>query len=123
MRSVRQSLSANNDEAHPECHDCGFVPSSVRFISWLAVPMRLMMSMMFCMQEELVTGKYMRSPADAGLADKGRAKGRKANKRAAGGAASLQGFRKYSSPSGIQVNPHLHDLLIHCTGPWASNSC
>lgn len=56
------------------------------------------------MQEELVAGKYMRAPADASLADKGRAKGRKANKKAAAGAASLQGFRKYSSPSGIQVD-------------------
>ncbi|KAL3139493.1 hypothetical protein ABBQ38_003817 [Trebouxia sp. C0009 RCD-2024] len=52
-------------------------------------------------QEELVGGKYMRAPADASLADKGRAKGKKAIKRA--GATALQGFRKYSSPSDIQV--------------------
>lgn len=54
------------------------------------------------MQEELVGGKYMRAPADASLADKGRAKGKKAIKRA--GATALQGFRKYSSPSDIQVS-------------------
>ena len=52
-------------------------------------------------QEELVAEKYMRAPADASLADKGRAKGKRAAKRA--GATALQGFRKYSSPSNIQV--------------------
>ena len=55
-----------------------------------------------CIQEELVAEKYMRAPADASLADKGRAKGKKAAKKA--GAAALQGFRKYSSPSDIQVS-------------------
>ena len=54
------------------------------------------------LQEELVAEKYMRAPADASLADKGRAKGKKAVKRA--GATALQGFRKYSSPSDIQVS-------------------
>lgn len=53
-------------------------------------------------QEELVAGRYMRAPADASLADKGRAKGKKATKRA--GATALQGFRKYFSPSNIQVS-------------------
>lgn len=68
-------------------------------------------------QEELVAEKYMRAPADASLADKGRAKGKKAIKRA--GATALQGFRKYSSPSGIPVStsltplPHHHVCLCH----------
>ena len=53
-------------------------------------------------QEELVAEKYMRAPADASLADKGRAKGKKATKRA--GATALQGFRKYWSPSDIPVS-------------------
>ena len=53
------------------------------------------------LQEELIAEKYMRAPADASLADKGRAKGKKATKRA--GATAVQGFRKYSSPSDIQV--------------------
>lgn len=44
----------------------------------------------------------MRAPTDASLADKGRAKGKKATKRA--GANALQGFRKYTSPSDIQVS-------------------
>ena len=64
-------------------------------------------------QEELVGGKYMRAPADASLADKGRAKGKKATKRA--GATALQGFRKYSSPSDIQVS-------TSCT-PLANAQC
>lgn len=54
-------------------------------------------------QEELVAGKYMRAPAEASLADRGRAKGRKAVKRAGSGSNSLQGFRKYTTPAGMQV--------------------
>ena len=46
----------------------------------------------------------MRAPPDAALADKGTAKGRKANKRSGSGAAALQGFRKYTSPLGVQVS-------------------
>ena len=52
----------------------------------------------------LVAGKYMRAPAEASLADKGRAKGRKAAKRAGSGSNSLQGFRKYTTPAGMQVS-------------------
>lgn len=62
-------------------------------------------------QEELVAEKYMRAPADASLADKGRAKGKKATKRA--GATALQGFRKYSSPSDIPVSTALTPLTHH----------
>lgn len=62
-------------------------------------------------QEELVAEKYMRAPADASLADKGRAKGKKATKRA--GATALQGFRKYSSPSDIPVSTSLTPLAHH----------
>ncbi|KAL0055410.1 hypothetical protein WJX82_000207 [Trebouxia sp. C0006] len=55
-------------------------------------------------QWELVAGKYMRAPSDASLEDKGRAKGKKGSKRKAGeGSAALQGFRKYTSPAGLQV--------------------
>ncbi|KAA6421415.1 MAG: hypothetical protein FRX49_08692 [Trebouxia sp. A1-2] len=55
-------------------------------------------------QWELVAGKYMRAPSDASLEDKGRAKGKKGSKRKAGeGASALQGFRKYTSPAGLQV--------------------
>lgn len=50
-----------------------------------------------------MAGKYMRPPPEASLTDRGRAKGRKAAKRAGTGAASLQGFRKFSTPSGLQV--------------------
>lgn len=59
------------------------------------------------MQWELVAGKYMRARPDASLEDKGRAKGKKGSKgKAATGAAALQGFRKYTSPAGIQVTQH-----------------
>ena len=57
------------------------------------------------LQWELVAGKYMRAPSDASLEDKGRAKGKKGSKRKAGeGSAALQGFRKYTSPAGLQVS-------------------
>ena len=47
----------------------------------------------------------MRAPSDASLEDKGRAKGKKGSKRKAGeGSAALQGFRKYTSPAGLQVS-------------------
>ena len=52
----------------------------------------------------MVAGKYMRAPPDASLADKGRAKGKKAVKKAGSGAAALQGFHKYNTPLGIQVS-------------------
>ena len=52
-------------------------------------------------------GKYMRAPPDASLVEKGRAKAKKAVKKAGTGAAALQGFRKYTSPTGIQVT-HTH---------------
>ncbi len=55
----------------------------------------------------------MRAPSDASLEDKGRAKGKKGSKNKAGdGAAALQGFRKYTSPAGIQVRLSLHALLV-----------
>ena len=56
------------------------------------------------MQEELVAGKFMREPAGASLAEKGAAKGKKANKRAGTGSNAVQGFRKYTSPTGLQVS-------------------
>lgn len=59
---------------------------------------------MVVVQEELVAGKYMRAPAGASLAEKGLAKGKKAMKRAGTGSNALQGFRKYTAPSGLQVS-------------------
>ena len=52
-------------------------------------------------QEELVAAGYMKAPSEAVLAEKGRAKGRKAAKRQGG--KKLEGFRAFESPSGLQV--------------------
>ncbi len=52
-------------------------------------------------QEELVAAGYMKAPSEAVLAEKGKAKGRKAAKRQGG--KQLEGFRAFESPSGLQV--------------------
>ena len=52
-------------------------------------------------QEELVAAGYMKAPSEAVLAEKGKAKGRKAAKRQGG--KKLEAFRAFESPSGLQV--------------------
>ena len=63
-------------------------------------------------QEKLVAGKYMRATAEASVADKGRAKGKKAAKRAGAGSSSLQGFRKYTTPAGLQVSIQVMIVML-----------
>lgn len=72
-------------------------------------------------QEELVHSGYAKPAQDAVAAAKGAAKGRKAAKRAAKGTgaapSSAQGFRQFSSPSGLTVligrNNRQNDELSH----------
>lgn len=54
-------------------------------------------------QEELVAGGYMKPAADAALAGKGAAKGRKAAKKGGGSGQGAAGFRRYTSPGGLDV--------------------
>ncbi|KAK9868230.1 hypothetical protein WJX84_009935 [Apatococcus fuscideae] len=67
-------------------------------------------------QDELVAGKFMKAPADAALAAKGAAKGRKAQKRS-GTSSTLDRFRRFTSPSGLTVlvgrNNIQNDELSH----------
>jgi hypothetical protein len=56
------------------------------------------------LQEELAAAGYVKAAVDAGLAAKGAAKGRKAAKKGSGASASsLQGFRTFTSPGGLQA--------------------
>ncbi|KAK9848333.1 hypothetical protein WJX84_002062 [Apatococcus fuscideae] len=68
-------------------------------------------------QDELVAGRFMKAPADAALAAKGAAKGRKAQKRSGSAAAGLDRFRRFTSPSGLTVlvgrNNIQNDELSH----------
>ncbi|KAK9843833.1 hypothetical protein WJX81_008320, partial [Elliptochloris bilobata] len=66
------------------------------------------------MQEELVSGGFMRAPPQAALAKAGAAKARKAVKRA-GGAPAKRAYREFTSPAGLRVfvgrNPKENDEL------------
>ena len=55
---------------------------------------------------------YMKAPSEAVLAEKGKAKGRKAAKRQGGN--KLEGFRAFESPSGLQVLCRLLCSLRPC---------
>lgn len=74
-----------------------------------------------------MAGKFMKAPADAALAAKGAAKGRKAQKRSGSGVSGLDRFRRFTSPSGLTVRPppsltlnlswnfyHLYHMLCLC---------
>ncbi len=64
-----------------------------------------------------MAGKFMKAPADAALAAKGAAKGRRAQKRSASPASGLERFRRFTSPSGLTVRASLTSPPPLATSP------